>query len=54
MINKFKVIDLLCGAGGTGDIDCDYHCDLYELQAAVKLVGLNDAADMLALMADGK
>lgn len=39
---------------GTGDIDCVYHFALYELQAAVKLLGLNDAADMLAVMVDGK
>lgn len=39
---------------GTGDIDCVYHFALYELQAAVKLLGLADAADMLAVMVDGK
>jgi hypothetical protein len=39
---------------GTGDIDCVYHFALYELQAAVKHLGLNDAADMLAVMVDGK
>jgi len=39
---------------GTGDIDCVYHFALYELQAAVKYLGLNDAADMLAVMVDGK
>jgi len=39
---------------GTGDIDCVYHFALYELQAAIKLLGLHDAADMLAVMVDGK
>jgi len=39
---------------GTGDIDCVYHFALYELQAAVKHLGLNDAADMLAVMVEGK
>ncbi len=39
---------------GTGDIDYVYHFALYELQAAVKLLGLNDAANMLAVMVDGK
>ena len=39
---------------GTGDIDCVYHFALYELQAAVKLLGLYDAEDMLAVMVDGK
>lgn len=39
---------------GTGDIDCVYHFALYELQAAVKHLGLSDAADMLAVMVDGK
>lgn len=39
---------------GTGDIDCVYHFALYELQAAVKFLGLHDAADMLAVMVDGK
>ncbi len=39
---------------GTGDIDCVYHFALYELQAAVEHLGLNDAADMLAVMVDGK
>ncbi|WP_234473230.1 NgoMIV family type II restriction endonuclease [Erwinia sp. S63] len=39
---------------GTGDTDCVYHFALYELQAAVKLLGLTDAADMLAVMVKGK
>ena len=38
---------------GTGDIDCVYHFALYELQATVKALGMNDAADMLAVMVDG-
>lgn len=39
---------------GTGDIDCVYHFALYELQATVKSLGLDDAADLLAVMVDGK
>lgn len=39
---------------GTGDIDCVYHFALYELQATVKELGYADAADMLAIMVDGK
>lgn len=39
---------------GTGDIDCVYHFALYELQATVAKLGLDDAADMLAVMVDGK
>lgn len=39
---------------GTGDIDCVYHFALYELMTAVQLLGLNDAADMLSVMVDGK
>ena len=39
---------------GTGDIDCVYHFALYELQATVEALGMNDAADMLAVMVDGK
>lgn len=39
---------------GTGDIDCVYHFALYELQATVKALGMHDAADMLAIMVDGK
>ena len=39
---------------GTGDIDCVYHFALYELQATVKDLGMNDAADMLGVMVDGK
>lgn len=39
---------------GTGDIDCVYHFALYELQAAVKALGLDDATDLLAVMVDGK
>lgn len=39
---------------GTGDIDCVYHFALYELQATVKTLGLDDAADLLAVMVDGK
>lgn len=39
---------------GTGDIDCVYHFALYELQATVKALGLEDAADLLATMVEGK
>ena len=39
---------------GTGDIDCVYHFALYELQATVKDLGMDDAADLLAVMVDGK
>ncbi len=39
---------------GTGDIDCVYHFALYELQATVKALGLDDAADLLAVMVEGK
>jgi len=39
---------------GTGDIDCVYHFALYELQATLHNLGLNDAADLLAVMVEGK
>jgi len=39
---------------GTGDIDCVYHFALYELQAAVNALQLEDAADLLAVMVDGQ
>jgi len=39
---------------GTGDIDCVYHFALYELQATVKTLGMEDAANLLAIMVDGK
>lgn len=38
---------------GTGDIDCVYHFALYELQATVKALCMDDAADMLAVMVNG-
>ncbi len=38
---------------GTGDIDCVYHFALYELQETVEALGMQDAADMLAIMVDG-
>lgn len=38
---------------GTGDIDCVYHFALYELQATVQALGLDDAADMLDIMVKG-
>lgn len=39
---------------GTGDIDCVYHFALYELQATVRALGMNDSSDTLAVMVDGK
>jgi len=39
---------------GTGEIDCVYHFALHELQATVKTLGMDDAADMLAVMVNGK
>ena len=39
---------------GTGDIDCVYHFALYELQATLVQLGLDDALDMLAIMVNGK
>ena len=39
---------------GTGDIDCVYHFALYELQATVKALGMDDVADTLAVMVEGK
>jgi hypothetical protein len=38
---------------GTGDIDCVYHFALYELQETVKTFGMDDAADLLAVMVNG-
>ena len=39
---------------GTGDIDCVYHFALYELQETLTNLGMDDAADLLAVMVDGK
>ena len=39
---------------GTGDIDCVYHFALYELQASLKMLGMDDAADLLAVMVNGR
>lgn len=39
---------------GTGDIDCVYHFALYELQATVGSLGMDDAADLLVVMVNGK
>ncbi len=39
---------------GTGDIDCVYHFALYELQETVKALKMGDAADLLAVMVEGK
>lgn len=38
---------------GTGDIDCVYHFALYELQQTVQHLGMEDAADTLAVMING-
>lgn len=38
---------------GTGDIDCVYHFALYELQKTVQDLGMDDAADLLAVMVNG-
>lgn len=39
---------------GTGDIDCVYHFALYELQAALDKLGMEDSAELLAIMVDGR
>ena len=39
---------------GTGDIDCVYHFALYELQQTITSLGMEDAAEMLAVMVNGK
>lgn len=39
---------------GTGDIDCVYHFALYELQATLKKLGMDDSAELLAIMVDGR
>lgn len=39
---------------GTGDIDCVYHFALYELQETLKELGMDDSAELLAIMVDGK
>ena len=39
---------------GTGDIDCVYHFALYELQATVKKLGMDQAAELLSVMVNGK
>lgn len=39
---------------GTGYIDCVYHFALYELQATMEALGMDDAADLLAVMVNGK
>ena len=41
-------------AMGTGDIDCTYHSALYELVEAADESGLEDQADMLRMLIDGK
>lgn len=38
---------------GTGDIDCVYHFALYELQDTLNELGLDDAAELLAIMVNG-
>lgn len=39
---------------GTGDIDCVYHFALYELQATLKALRMDDAAELLEMMVKGK
>lgn len=39
---------------GTGDIDCVYHFALYELRDTVRAEGMDDAADLLNVMVDGR
>jgi hypothetical protein len=39
---------------GTGDIDCVYHFALYELQEMLEVLDFQDAADLLAVMVNGK
>lgn len=39
---------------GTGDIDCVYHFALHELQDTIWSLGMDDAADLLAIMVNGK
>ena len=39
---------------GTGDIDCVYHFALYELEQALEQLALEDAAELLRMMIDGK
>ena len=39
---------------GTGDIDCVYHFALHELQQTIENLGMEDAAELLATMVDGK
>ncbi|EKN48643.1 MULTISPECIES: NgoMIV family type II restriction endonuclease [Pseudomonas syringae group] len=39
---------------GTGDIDCVYHFALYELQETLRELGMDESADLLAIMVDGK
>lgn len=39
---------------GTGDIDCVYHFALYELQETLTALELEDAAELLRIMVDGK
>ncbi len=39
---------------GTGDIDCVYHFALYELQKTVHSLHMEDAAELLKIMVDGK
>jgi hypothetical protein len=39
---------------GTGDIDCVYHFALYELQATLRELDMQDAEELLAVMVNGK
>lgn len=39
---------------GTGDLDCVYHFALHELMASVEELGLEDPAQMVKIIVDGK
>lgn len=39
---------------GTGDIDCVYHFALYELQATLRALDMQDAEELLGVMVNGK
>jgi hypothetical protein len=39
---------------GTGDLDCVYHFALPELMAGVQILGIEDSANLVKIMIDGK
>jgi hypothetical protein len=39
---------------GTGDIDCVYHFALPELMSTVDKLGIEDSANLVRIMVDGK